>query len=147
MQITQIIFIFIFIYYTTIFWFCKANFSLFPAKPAYSCRRKYLLCRWSAWRIPPAASNRRGSSPSHRNVPKYRRAWDCPPLIPKTGPNEGSLKAKTDFFPILFNASESPIEIVVFPSPNGVGLIAVTNTSFPSLLFLFFLIKCYEFRF
>ena len=39
------------------------------------------------------------------------------------------------FFPILFNPSARPIAIVVFPSPNGVGLIDVTNINFPSFLF------------
>ena len=51
----------------------------------------------------------------------------APPLIPKTGPREGSRKATPAFFPILFNPSHKPIETVVFPSPAGVGLIAVTR--------------------
>ena len=41
-----------------------------------------------------------------------------------------------DFLPILFNPSFKPTEVVVFPSPAGVGVIAVTKISFPSgLLF------------
>ena len=39
-----------------------------------------------------------------------------------------------DFFPILFNPSFSPTDVVVFPSPAGVGVIAVTKISFPSFL-------------
>ena len=52
----------------------------------------------------------------------------APPFIPKTGPKEGSLKTTVACFPILFNPSVKPIETVVFPSPAGVGVKAVTNT-------------------
>jgi len=58
----------------------------------------------------------------------------APPFIPNTGPNDGSLKANIDFLPIFLNPSANPIDIVVFPSPSGVGFIAVTNTSLPSFL-------------
>jgi hypothetical protein len=34
--------------------------------------------------------------------------------------------------PILFSASASPTEVVVLPSPAGVGLIAVTRISLPA---------------
>ena len=37
--------------------------------------------------------------------------------------------------PIAFNPSPSPTVVVVFPSPAGVGEIAVTNINFPSFLF------------
>ena len=47
--------------------------------------------------------------------------------MPKTGPKEGSLNTTVACFPILFKPSERPIEIVVFPSPAGVGVKAVTN--------------------
>ena len=61
----------------------------------------------------------------------------APPFIPKTGPSDGSLNANIAFLSILQSASKSPIEVVVLPSPRGVGLIAVTNISFPfSLSFL-----------
>ncbi len=63
----------------------------------------------------------------------------APPFIPNTGPNDGSLNAKIDFFPIFLNPSAIAIAIVVFPSPNGVGFIAVTKINFPSLLFFNFL--------
>ena len=39
------------------------------------------------------------------------------------------------FFPRRPKASPSPTLVVVFPSPAGVGFIAVTSISFPSLLF------------
>ena len=55
-------------------------------------------------------------------------------FIPNTGPSEGSLRANIDFLPILDNPSAIAIETVVFPSPNGVGFIAVTNINFPSFL-------------
>ena len=59
----------------------------------------------------------------------------APPLIPNTGPKEGSRKQIIVFFPIRFRASPNPTVVVVFPSPAGVGLIAVTKINFPSLLF------------
>ena len=49
------------------------------------------------------------------------------PFIPKIGPNDPCLKQAIVFFPNLFNAIESPIEVSVLPSPDLVGVIAVTN--------------------
>ena len=54
--------------------------------------------------------------------------------MPNTGPNDGSLNVKIDFFPIFLNPSAIAIDIVVFPSPSGVGLIAVTKINFPTFL-------------
>ena len=59
----------------------------------------------------------------------------APPFIPKTGPNDGSLNANIDFFPNFDKASAIDIDTVVFPSPKGVGLMAVTNTNFPFSFF------------
>ena len=56
----------------------------------------------------------------------------APPFIPNDGPRLGSLKHTIDFFPILFKPSFNPTEVVVLPSPAGVGVIAVTKTSLPS---------------
>jgi hypothetical protein len=56
----------------------------------------------------------------------------APPFLPNTGPSEGSRKAITARLPIRFRASPSPMVVVVFPSPGGVGLMAVTKTNFPS---------------
>ena len=39
------------------------------------------------------------------------------------------------FLPMRFNPSPKPTVVVVFPSPAGVGLIAVTKISFPSSFF------------
>ena len=60
----------------------------------------------------------------------------APPLIPKHGPSDGSRSAITAFLPSFPNASPSPTVIVVFPSPAGVGLMAVTRINFPSSLSL-----------
>ena len=60
----------------------------------------------------------------------------APPLRPKTGPIEGSLKASIALTPILAKPSVKAIDIVVFPSPVLVGVMAVTKTSFPSFLSL-----------
>jgi len=49
-------------------------------------------------------------------------------LIPKHGPSDGSRSAITAFLPSFPNASPSPTVIVVFPSPAGVGLMAVIIT-------------------
>ena len=56
----------------------------------------------------------------------------APPLTPKLGPNDGSLSAVLVLYPNLLSPIERPMFVVVFPSPAGVGLIAVTNTNFPS---------------
>ena len=47
--------------------------------------------------------------------------------MPNEGPKLGSRKQTTDCFPILFNPSFNPTDVVVFPSPAGVGVIDVTN--------------------
>ena len=56
----------------------------------------------------------------------------APPFRPKTGPKEGSLKTAIVFLPRAFKPSHNPMEIVVFPSPYGVGLILVTKIKSPS---------------
>jgi hypothetical protein len=53
-------------------------------------------------------------------------------LIPKYGPNDGSRKHNATFFPNARNPSANPIDVVVFPSPAGVGVIADTNINAPS---------------
>lgn len=57
------------------------------------------------------------------------------PLIPKTGPSEGSRRAITAFTDSGPKASTNPTEVVVL-SPAGVGEIAVTRISLPSGLSL-----------
>ena len=58
----------------------------------------------------------------------------APPFMPNTGPRDGSLRAAITFFPILRSPSVSPTEVVVLPSPAGVGVMAVTSISLPSCL-------------
>ena len=62
------------------------------------------------------------------------KAPTAPPLIPQTGPKEGSLKQASELTPILRKPSCKPIVVVVLPSPAFVGVIAVTKTSLPSFL-------------
>ncbi len=50
-----------------------------------------------------------------------------------------------DFFPILFNPSLSPTDVVVLPSPAGVGVMAVTKIK--SLFFSFNVEIYYRFSF
>ena len=56
----------------------------------------------------------------------------APPLTPNTGPSDGSRRATMDFLPIFLSPSARPTDVVVLPSPAGVGVIAVTRISFPS---------------
>ncbi len=55
----------------------------------------------------------------------------APPFIPKTGPREGSRRAAMARWPRRPKASASPMAVVVFPSPAGVGVMAVTMISLP----------------
>ena len=52
--------------------------------------------------------------------------------MPKFGPRLASRMQTVARWPIRFNASPRPTVVVVFPSPAGVGLIAVTRISLPS---------------
>ena len=53
-------------------------------------------------------------------------------LRPNTGPRDGSRRATTDRLPIFRSPSARPTVVVVFPSPAGVGVMAVTRMSLPS---------------
>jgi len=55
-----------------------------------------------------------------------------PALIPKHGPKDGSRRHTSERLPIRFKPSVKPTEVVVLPSPAGVGVIAVTRISLPS---------------
>ena len=52
--------------------------------------------------------------------------------MPNTGPSDGSRRQRTGLRPILPRPWVSETEVVVFPSPAFVGVIAVTQTSFAS---------------
>ena len=56
----------------------------------------------------------------------------APPLMPNTGPRDGSRSATVTSLPIRRRPSARPIVVVVFPSPAGVGVMAVTRMSLPS---------------
>ena len=56
----------------------------------------------------------------------------APPLTPNTGPSDASRSASTGRLPIAPRPCVSATEVVVLPSPAGVGVIAVTLTIFPS---------------
>ena len=65
------------------------------------------------------------------------RTWEypppaAPPFTPKQGPRDGSLRQIMAEWPIFARACVSPMVVVVFPSPAGVGVVAVTRTSLPS---------------
>ena len=59
----------------------------------------------------------------------------APPLRPKTGPIDGCRSARTALWPIFLSPCARPIDVVVFPSPAGVGVIAETKISFPGGFF------------
>ncbi len=56
----------------------------------------------------------------------------APPFMPNTGPIDGSRRQAIELRPSPANASASPTVVVVFPSPAGVGDIAVIKISLPS---------------
>ena len=56
----------------------------------------------------------------------------APPLIPNTGPSDGSRRHRTGVRPIAPSPSVSDTAVVVLPSPARVGVIPATHTSLPS---------------
>lgn len=51
------------------------------------------------------------------------------PLMPKVGPCEGCLKhTKASLFLCMVKACAKPIDVVLFPSPSGVGVILMVNS-------------------
>ena len=51
--------------------------------------------------------------------------------MPKTGPSDGWRIVTAARWPMRLRPCTSPMVVVVFPSPSGVGVIAVTTTYFP----------------
>ena len=51
--------------------------------------------------------------------------------MPNTGPNDGSREERTTRLPMFASPCTNPIEVTVLPSPETVGVVAVTSTSFP----------------
>ena len=67
-------------------------------------------------------------------------AWAFPPpaalpLMFMVGPPEGCRMHPPTFFPLFPSPSIRPMEVVVLPSPRGVGVMAVTSMYFPSGFF------------
>src|SRR3954447_8001868 len=56
----------------------------------------------------------------------------APPLMPNTGPSDGSRRHATGRLPIAPSPWVRPTSVVVFPSPAFVGVMPVTQISFPS---------------
>ena len=52
--------------------------------------------------------------------------------MPNTGPSEGSRDVMIALFPIFSSPCTRPIEVTVLPSPETVGVVAVTRIILPS---------------
>ena len=98
---------------------------------------------WCTWLSITAASRLLASAMAWKSPVKCRLmssigttcAWPppaAPPFMPNTGPMEGSRNASTARWPSRLMPSAMPTEVVVLPSPAGVGLVAVTRISLPS---------------
>ena len=55
----------------------------------------------------------------------------APPFMPKTGPSEGSREERIARLPMRSSPWTRPMEVTVFPSPETVGVVAVTRMSLP----------------
>src|SRR5512135_590768 len=78
-------------------------------------------------------------SPSENSVIGINRELPPPAAVPLTfmvGPPEGCLSAPPTFTPRLPRPSIRPQDVVLLPSPRGVGVMAVTSMYLPSGLFL-----------
>jgi len=105
-----------------------------------SMPRALPCCRWLSsmaarrlWAVPTAWM----SPVKWRFMSSMGSTWDhpppaAPPLTPKQGPSEGSLRHIMAFFPIFTRAWVRPMVLVVLPSPAAVGVVAVTRISRPS---------------
>src|SRR6187200_2807741 len=56
----------------------------------------------------------------------------APPLMPNTGPSDGSRRHATGFLPMWPSPCVRPTSVVVLPSPAFVGVMPVTQMSLPS---------------
>ena len=56
----------------------------------------------------------------------------APPLMPNTGPSDGSRRHATGRLPMWPRPWVRPTSVVVLPSPAFVGVMPVTHTSLPS---------------
>ena len=77
--------------------------------------------------------------PSENSVMGMSRALPPPAAVPLTfmvGPPEGWRSAPPTFFPRFPRPSIRPTDVVLLPSPSGVGVMAVTSMYLPSGLSL-----------
>src|SRR4030042_561014 len=77
--------------------------------------------------------------PRENSVMGMRRDLPPPAAVPFTfivGPPEGWRRAPPTFTPRLPRPSIKPQEVVLLPSPRGVGVMAVTSMYLPSVLSL-----------
>jgi len=86
------------------------------------------LCAFITALISPVKPSENGVSGMH---------WDNPPpaaepLIFIVGPPDGCRIAAVTFLPLLPKPCNNPIVEVDFPSPSGVGVMAVTSMYLPS---------------
>ena len=58
----------------------------------------------------------------------------APPFMPNTGPSDGSREERIARLPIFSSPCTRPIEVTVLPSPETVGVVAVTRISLPPRL-------------
>ena len=101
--------------------------AIAPERAALSAIAARKLCAdWIAWKSPVKCRLMSAAGSTVARPPPVP-----PPFVPKSGPSEGSRIASTARFPIFARPSVSPIDVVVLPSPAGVGVIAVTTISFP----------------
>ncbi len=73
--------------------------------------------------------------PSENSVMGISRELPPPAAVPlmfMVGPPEGCLRAPPTFRPSFPIPSMRPHDVVLFPSPNGVGVMAVTSMYLPS---------------
>src|SRR4030042_2589241 len=72
--------------------------------------------------------------PRENSVMGIRRALPPPAAVPLTfivGPPDGCRRAPPTLLPLLPRPSIRPQDVVLLPSPSGVGVMAVTSLYFP----------------
>ena len=107
-------------------------FSGFPFKTELSKNAAQRLCaNPTAWTSPVRCKLKSSIGTTCEYPPPA-----APPLMPNTGPKDGWRIQTAVFLPIRLSDIARPIVVTVFPSPSGVGVIAVTSIYLPSLLCL-----------
>lgn len=87
-----------------------------------TCRCSGVVVVQYIWPHPLATPTHHTHLPYLLTTPTCNTHVPCPPLIPKVGPCEGCLMhANTFFFRCAPSACDSPIRVVLLPSPVRVG--------------------------